>query len=164
MARLSPDIGRAALVAQGHDLRSGEQIVETMTPRFLLFLQKTLVIGILTAIGFGLVPGLDISFAQQVGLALIIVMIWFFVFDEWQEWRDRRQDVWILTDRRLILVNPREEDSVSWLNLTDIEDIRRVLWWSLRIKASDGRVTPMSFVGQPITATRDKILLVRDAA
>lgn len=155
------DIGIKALTDQGFDLHGGEEVLEVFRPRFLSFLQRTLVIGILTTLGFGLVPGLSISFAAQVGLALIIVVVWFFVFDEWQEWRDRGADLWVLTNHRLILVNPREDDSVSWWNLSDIQSVRRVFWWALSVRANDRRATVMSYVG-PLGAVRDRILTARD--
>lgn len=149
--------GIAALADLGFGLHSGEEIEQVFRPNFLSFLQRTLVVGILTTLGFSLVPGLTISFAMQVGLALLVVVVWFFVFDEWQDWRDRRADLWILTNQRLILVNPREEENVSWLNLADIVSVRRVAWWSLRLKARDGRATLISYVG-PTGPVRASIL------
>ena len=149
--------GTAVLADMGCDLRAGERVVELFRPKFISFMQRTLLIGILTTLGFGLVPGLDISFAAQVGLALIVAIVWFFVFDEWQDWRERGRDLWVLTNLRLILINPREEESVSWLNLGDIQSVRLVTWWSVRIKLNNGRVTLMSFVS-PVRQVRDQLL------
>ena len=63
----------------------------------------------------------------------------------------------MLTNLRLILINPREEESVSWLSLGDIQSVRLVTWWSVRIKLSDGRVTLMSFVS-PVRQVREQLL------
>lgn len=155
------DLGITALRDLGFDLHGEEDVIDVFKPRFLSFLQRTLMIGILTTLAFGLLPGLSISFAAQVGLALIIVVVWFFVFDEWQEWRDRGADLWVLTSHRLILINPREEESVSWWNLSDIHAVRRVFWWALRVRARDGRATVMSYVG-PLTQVRDRILSAKE--
>ena len=155
------DIGIKALMDQGFDLHGGEEVLDAFRPNFLSFLQRSLVIGILTTLGFALVPGLSISFAAQVVLALIVVVLWFFVFDEWQEWRDRGADLWILTNHRLFLVNLREDDSVSWWNLSDIQSVRPVFWWSLRIRARDGRATVMSYV-RPDRKLRDRIMNAKD--
>lgn len=157
------DIGLKALRDQGFDLHGGEEVQDVFQTRFLSFMQRSLVIGILTTLGFGLVPGLSISFAMQVGLALMIVVVWFFVFDEWQEWRDRGADVWILTNHRLILINPREDVSASWWNLSDIHSVRRVFWWALRVRARDGRATLMRYVG-PLSDVRARILAAKEGA
>lgn len=155
------DIGLKALADQGLALHGGEELQEVFRPRFISYLQRSLVIGILTTLGFGLVPGLSISFATQVGLALMIVVVWFFVFDEWQEWRDRGADLWILTNHRLILINPSEDVSLSWWNLSDIRSVRRVFWWALRLKARDGRATLMRYVG-PVSDVRARILAAQE--
>lgn len=139
------------------DLRDSEHIVARFRPKLTLFLQRTVVIGILTTIGFGAVPGLNISYPQQVGLALVVVVIWFFVFDEWRDWIDHRRDTWILTNERLIFENPDAEDSPIWWQLSDIQNVRRVFWWSLRIVDHGHRVTPLPYVG-PVTSVRDIIL------
>jgi hypothetical protein len=138
------------------DLRSGEVILQTHRVKFTLFIQRILLIGILTTIGLGFAPYLDITFAQNIGITLIALVVWVFVFDEWTEWFERKRDHWILTNQRLILQNPDESDQEVWLNLADIHNVKGWLWWSLRVTAQDGRVTIMSFVG-PVRAIRNSL-------
>lgn len=161
MLSTGTDSQGAANVDVPFDLRAGERVLKEYRPKFRLFAQRTLLIGIVTTIAFGSIPGLDISYAQQVGLALLVVMAWVFVFDEWQEWRDCRRDLWVLTNHRLVFINPDEDIEQAWLNLGDIRVVSRILWWSLRIKGSDGRATLMPYVG-PVTAVRDDILLAKE--
>ena len=137
-------------------LHTGERVIAEFRPKFTLFLQRSVLLGIATTLGFGLVPGLDITFAQQVALALVIVLLWAFVFDEWREWVDRRKDRWVLTNHRLILLSPDENDGQAWLNLDDIASVKIWMWWALRVAAQDGRVTIMSYVG-PVRRVRRAI-------
>lgn len=128
-------------------LRPTETVVAQYRPKFALFLQKSISLAILTTIGFGFIPGLELSFMQRIGLAIFLVIVFMIVFEEWRGWLDRRSDQWTLTSQRLLLTNTREIEEVSWLNLQDIAQVRVWMWWALRLRGTDGRVTVMQFVG-----------------
>lgn len=136
-------------------LRPTEKVIAQYRPKFALFLQKSIVLAVLTTIGFGFVPGLELSFVQRVGVALFLVAVFIIVFEEWRGWLDRRNDHWLLTNQRLVLTNTQDTDDISWLNLQDIDQVRNWMWWAIRVRGDDGRVTVMQFVGPVRSITKD---------
>lgn len=140
--------------ADGFDLRPGEVVLHEFRPSLRLFVQRSLLLGIFTTLLFGFVPGLDLTFAERVGVALLLVLVWTIVFDDWRDWISHRNDLWVLTNHRLLFSNPDDIDE-AWLNLSDIKAVRPWFWWSIRVLADDGQVTVMSYVGPVGRAVND---------
>ncbi|MGH1464400.1 MAG: hypothetical protein ACRBBQ_03475 [Cognatishimia sp.] len=135
------------------DLSPDERVIAIFQPKLGLFLHRTLLVASMTAVllmGFPKI-GLGIVFALVGGL--ISALFYAFVFGDFEEWRQRRRDRWILTNQRLCFQNPEDDDGVAWINLSDIQTCRRWMWWAVRLTTLDRRVTVLRYVG-PVKAVQ----------
>ncbi|GAA6209498.1 hypothetical protein NBRC116601_27910 [Cognatishimia sp. WU-CL00825] len=140
------------------DLSPDERLVATYQPKLGLFLQRTLWVAFLTAIAFLGIPQLGFGLLLALVGGLIAALFYAFVFGDFEEWRQRRRDRWILTNQRLWFQNPDEDSGQAWINLTDVVRCRRWMWWALRLTTKDGRVTVLRYVG-PVRTIQAKLKL-----
>jgi len=144
------------------DIQPGETVLESWTPAFALFLHKLLAVGLLT--GLILSPfGYQAGFWSWIVGLPIAVLAYMVAFDDFAEWRRRRHDRWILTDRRLVYENPDDSLGHGSVYLNDIVSIRRVMTWALRLKQSSRQTVVMKFLPDP-GAVRARIERARAAA
>ena len=122
-----------------------EVLLKDWRPVFSLFLAKITFVSFLTALFLG-----SVSFSQGIlaGFAAMLLAMAFytFVFDDHLEWFRRRDDVWILTSKRLIFLNPGEDVTLASIYLTDIPKVQRWMWWAVKVKLANGATIMMMFL------------------
>lgn len=119
------------------DLDEGEVLKEVWRPQFRYFCYKVLFVSGLTTILLG--GGANLSLGVT-GLLIWLVSflissaLYAFVFDDIFEWSARREDVWVLTNRRLIFYSPRDDNSPAFVALNQIKQVKTWLFWGLRVR------------------------------
>lgn len=122
-----------------------EVLLMDWRPVFSLFLAKITFVSFLTALFLG-----SVSFSQGIlagFVAMLLAMaLYTFVFDDHLEWFRRRDDVWILTSKRLIFLNSGEDGTLASIHLTDIPKVQRWMWWAVKVKLANGATIMMMFL------------------
>ena len=121
--------------------------VARFTPRLGLYLQRSFLLSLLTLLAFLCFPFLNFSLAERSVVAVTLVLAYAVVFEEWRDWQDNSGLIWLLTNQRLILLKPDEDDAPAWVNLQDIRKVSIWFWWSIRLRQTDGRAVVMAYVG-----------------
>lgn len=118
-------------------LHPDEDLIAVWKPAFALFLRKLVVVSLLTAVVLG---QLIFSFTDLSGIVswaisiLVSAALYAFLFDDLFEWRQRRDDHWVLTNWRLLFVNPTEEAEPNSLSLAECDTASGWMWWSVRMR------------------------------
>ncbi|MFY0618397.1 hypothetical protein [Shimia sp.] len=131
------------------DLQDGENALHLWRPVFRLFLTKLVFVSFVTALFLG--ASLDQAFDGHpaltwIGSMLVSMAFYAFVFDDVFEWRQRRGDLWVLTDRRLIFFNPAEEGSPSSIDLEKIRSVKPWMFWGILVRLRPIDSVTMLFV------------------
>ncbi|WP_299352538.1 hypothetical protein [uncultured Shimia sp.] len=148
------------------DLAPGEIQKEIWRPQFRFFLLKISFVSGLTTVIFGGAGSFALSlsgFLIWVGAFVISAAIYAFVFDDYLEWRARKDDVWILTDRRLIYYNPNDDSSPAFVPLAQVKQVKRWMFWALRVQLYPRDQVMMVFVPER-QLIKDAILKYVDIA
>ncbi|MGR3713461.1 MAG: hypothetical protein ACU0A6_10120 [Shimia sp.] len=126
-----------------HDLPEGirlhpdEQLIAVWRPALPIFLRKLAFVSILTALLLG---GLIDAFTNTPSLlgwglgVLGSAALYAFLFDDVFEWRQRRDDHWVLTNWRILFLNPTDEAEPATMSLSDCGQASSWMWWSVRLR------------------------------
>lgn len=139
----------------------GETVLERWCPSLLVFLSKIAAISLFATLAFAPVV-LWLWSPRELLLLPILVLLYFIVFDDVDEWLRRWPDRWTLTDLRLIRENPKDPNSPATILLNEIRSIRALGWWSLSIDVGTGRSKVIKYVWN-LSGVRKRILSARDA-
>ncbi|SFL11853.1 hypothetical protein [Shimia haliotis] len=118
-------------------LHPDETLIAVWKPAFPVFLRKLAFVSILTALLLG---GLFDAFTDFSGPLVWIVGLvasaafYAFIFDDVFEWRARRDDHWVLTNWRLLFVNPMDQSEPADLSLNNCGQAGVWMWWSVRLR------------------------------
>lgn len=126
-------------------LKSNERLQQEWRPEFRIFLRKLLALGLVTALMLG---GVSYAFGSLLWMLSLPLFMLAFMFDDLREWRLRRADRWLLTNQRLIFINPDEETATMAIDLQQIARIRQWMWWALSLKLSNGQSITLMFLPQ----------------
>ncbi|MEQ9694169.1 hypothetical protein [Shimia sp. SDUM112013] len=141
---MTPD--DASLQAPGAiQYRTGERLLADWRPEFGLFAGKLLLVAGLTLLMFGPLI-VTYSFWAWLVSALGSLVIYVFLFDDHLEWIRRRDDVWLLTDQRLIFANSDAENSPAYIELAEITRIRRWMWWAVHLRLDNGMTVQLKYL------------------
>ncbi len=133
-------------------LLDDEAFLDTYQPDFRTFIQRSLIVGFITAIFFGPVIGVPVEYWLPImGFTTLFSA---FIFDDYQSWLRHRGDLWHLTSLRLIYENERQPELNASVNLADIHATRRTLWKNLRIDLESGQSVMMKYLGKPRAVER----------
>lgn len=139
----------------------GETVLERWRPSLLIFLSKIGAISLFATLALGPVV-LWLWSPRELLLLPILVLLYFVVFDDIDEWLRRWPDRWTLTDMRLIRENPRDPNSPATIMLNEIRSIRALGWWSLSIDVGTRRTKVIKYV-RNLRGVRERILMARNA-
>ncbi|MEP2532085.1 hypothetical protein [Shimia sp.] len=119
------------------DLRPDESVLATWRPQLRYFLYKAAFVSGLTALCLG--SWAEFSFQTAgvlIWLASLVVSALFyaFIFDDFQEWPARRDDVWVLTSQRLVYFNPYEQEFPTDMPLDHILKVQVWMFWGVRVR------------------------------
>lgn len=172
MSDTGADIPLADGAHPSEHLRTGEAAITTFRPSRRAFLYRTLTLSLITGLGFfvvvaGLILWLEttedlITPLLQATPFVIPLFILLFLFEDWTKWRRHRGERWHLTNLRLIYENADRPEADAHMALGEIEGLRRVLWWHLRLDIHNGQSAVMAYMARP-GATRDQITQARAA-
>lgn len=140
-------------------LAPDERLLAEWRPSARVFWRKFVFWGVVSALiffagaaGFGVpLPVFLIGFP-------LCVVAFMFVFGDYQDWLLRRNDRWLLTDRRLIFRNAAGEHGSVDLNRIEQS---RVGLWALTLRLTDRQAVTMPYLPDR-TEVRDCILETRD--
>ncbi|MCV2892914.1 hypothetical protein [Lentibacter sp. XHP0401] len=134
-------------------LLDDEAFLGTYTPDIWTFIQRSLLIGFVTALFFGPIIGLP----PQTWMPIMAFTTIFsaFIFDDYTSWLRHRTDVWHLTSLRLIYENTNAPEQNAAVNLADIHATKRMLYKNLRIDLEIGQSVLMKYLTRPRTVERD---------
>lgn len=133
-------------------LLDDEAFLGTYSPDIWPFIQRSLIIGFITAIFFGPVIGVPPEYWLPImGFTTLFSV---FIFDDYQSWLRHRGDLWHLTSLRLIYENEHAPELNASVNLADIHATRRTLWKNLRIDLESGQSVVMKYLSKPKAVER----------
>ncbi|KPA21105.1 hypothetical protein shim_25700 [Shimia sp. SK013] len=118
-------------------LHPDEHLIALWRPALSVFLRKLAFVSILTA---ACVNPILVSFTEFRGLLawpislLLGAVFYAFVFDDVFEWRQRRDDHWVLTNWRILFVNLSDEAEPATMSLADCDTAKSWMWWSVRLR------------------------------
>jgi len=129
-------------------LKDGEVALQSWRPQLRIFLRKLAFVGGLTSLVFGGVyfPDSALEWALTVLTLPLSAMLYVFLFDDYQEWFKRRNDIWTLTNLRLLYLNTDQSMEPSQFYLSEIKRIKGWMWWTLRVKLVDGRAFRIDYL------------------
>ena len=139
----------------------GETVLERWRPSLLVFLSKVGAISLIATLALSPVV-LWLWSPRELLLLPILVLLYFVVFDDIDDWLRRWPDRWTLTDMRLIRENPRDPNSPATIMLNEIRSIRAHGWWSLSIDVGTRRTKVIKYV-RNLRGVRERILMARNA-
>ena len=142
-------------------LARGERLLAEYRPALRVYARRVSVWATLSATMFFVGAswfGVLSPLAWLLGFPLAM-LAFVFAFGDLQEWRLRRGDRWLLTDRRLIFRNPDEPEGEG-IALNRVAGLR-VGPWGLTLRLSDGTALNMSYLPDR-RGVRDSILEARD--
>ncbi|MFT4962397.1 MAG: hypothetical protein ACI92Z_003494 [Paracoccaceae bacterium] len=125
--------------------KNGEKLLQEWRPQFRIFLRKLYAL----AGGTGLLlAGVSYAYAEPLWMLALPLFVAAFMFDDFREWRQRRHDRWLLTNQRLIFINPDEDTEPMAIDLQQISRIRKWMWWALSLKMTNGQSFTMMLLPQ----------------
>lgn len=136
-------------------LLPNEEVLGVYRPKLILFTHRTLGVAVLTAFLMGTYP-LGLSLIMILFASLGSALAYAFCFGEFDEWLERRRDVWILTDQRVLFQNSDDSAEFYAFEYSDIRKAKGWLWWAVRIVGKNGQVSVMRYVG-PVRQIRNTI-------
>ncbi len=130
-------------------LKPDEIQVAVWKPNFSVFLVKLTFMSSLTALLLGNI--LRLSFNANGVLLwtisfLVSAAVYAFIFDDVFEWRQRRDDRWVLTSQRVIFYNPSDDESPATVPLAAVKKVRRWMFWGVQIKLLPRDAVTMLFL------------------
>ncbi len=134
-------------------LRTDEKLQQEWRPKFQVFLRKLLAIAVLTGILLGAV---SYAYSELLWMLALPFFLAAYMIDDYREWRERRHDRWLLTNQRLMFINPDEEIETLTIGLDQISRIRKTFWWAISIKMANGQTFTMMFLS-PLNEIRTAI-------
>lgn len=130
-------------------LHHGEVLLAEWRPEFRIFARKLITVGVITALvlgGFGGVFGGKQDIFFWVATFPLVMVVYIFVFGDYDEWPRRRDDRWLLTNDRLIFRNISDETQNADVSLHDIVRIRLWMTWALRVRLDNRRAIVLAFL------------------
>jgi len=143
-------------------LRRGEILIAEWRPSLRIFLRKLVFVAFVTAVLLG-AAGYQYGLVFWLAGLPLAMAVYMLIFDDYTEWVRRRGDIWRLTSHRLMLFDTSESDGPASVNLADITDVQRWMWWAIKVKMSNGQTTTMSFLPD-LPQVRSRLMTARDAA
>ena len=134
-------------------LLDDEAFLGTYQPDIWVFVQRSLIIGLLTAVVFGPLIGVPPEFWLPIMAFTTIFSA--FIFDDYTSWLTHRSDIWHLTSLRLIYENNTAPEQNAAVNLADIHATRRKLYKNLRLDLETGQAVLMKYLTTPRAVERD---------
>lgn len=128
-------------------LLDDEAFLGTYQPSLSSFVQRSLIVGLITAVFFG--PVIGIPPVYWLPLMAFTTLFSAFIFDDYTSWLRHRGDLWHLTSLRLIYENELEPEQNAAVNLADIHATHRKLWKNLRIDLETGQSVMMKYLDNP---------------
>lgn len=125
--------------------RPDEKLVQEWRPEFRVFLRKLFALGLITAL---MLAAVSYAFAEPLWMLSLPLFMVAFMFDDFREWRQRRHDRWLLTNHRLIFINPDEDTAEMSIDLQQIAQVRQWMWWAISLKLINGQSTTLMFLPQ----------------
>lgn len=140
--------------------QSDEKLLQEWQPEFRIYVRKMLVLGFVTAVILG---GFCFYYDALIWLLTLplFMIAYIFAFDDFLEWPQRRHDRWLLTDQKLVFINPDEEVDSRAIGLDQISRVRKTFWWALSVKMADGQSFTMMFLS-PMDEIKTAIVSARD--
>ncbi len=137
------------------DLHWDEAVLAEWRPQFRVFLRKLLIVGALTALGLG---GLSFGLDSLITLLSfpLFMLIYIFLFDDYAEWPKRRDELWVLTNQRLLCSNPMGDEPLAWIHLEDIHRVGGWVPWALTVTLDNRQKVVVSFLADRLNV-RDQI-------
>lgn len=145
------------------ELQPGEANLHTWTPQLRYFLYKAAFVSGLTSVCLGGIAqvSLDLSgLVIWISSVVIGVVFYAFLFDDYLEWRARRDDVWVLTSQRLVFYNPKDDGMPVEMPLERILKVGTWMFWGVRVRLIPRDQIMMQFLPDR-PAVRDAISSAR---
>lgn len=138
-------------------LHGGETLVMVWRPTLKLFLQRLLILTFLTTVFLGSVA-LGFGYWKWILATPLLMLFWIVVFDDFDDWREHKGDVWTLTSQRLVLESATANNEFSDVALEDILKVRCFPWWVVTIKRRNRKSFTMLYLenGQDIATQLQK--------
>lgn len=118
-------------------LNAGESLIAVWRPALPVFLRKLATVSVLTALLLGMAFETFTDFrgplAWFIGL-IASAAFYAFIFDDLFEWRLRREDIWVLTNLRLLYHNPSEGGEPASMSLANCGTSAPWMGWSVRLR------------------------------
>lgn len=137
----------SALDQPSTTLLDDEAFLGTFRPSFASFIQRTVIISLITAVIFGPLLGVEPKFWLPIMLLTFVFSA--FIFNDFETWQDNRNTQWHLTSLRLIYENDSNPEHNTAVNLADIHATHRALWKNLRLDLESGQSAMMLFLANP---------------
>lgn len=128
-------------------LREGEAILASWRPQWPLFVQRALILSFVTALVLASLGYLTLW--QWLIAVPVFTLLFLVIFDDLAAWFRHRNEIWWLTNQRLIFEPTDDKDDTTSVDLDRIEWMRPWFWWSLRIGMEGGMSTVMRYVARP---------------
>lgn len=126
-------------------LKSNETMVQQWQPTFRMFLHKLGALALVTGV---LLAAVSIAFSTFLWMLALPFFIAAYVLDDYREWGQRRHDRWMLTNHRLIFLNPDEDSKPMSIDLNQIVRVRRWMSWAVQVKLTGGQTISLMFLPQ----------------
>jgi hypothetical protein len=143
----------------GSELRTDEKLLHEWRPKFQVFLRKLLAIALVTS---ALLGAVCFAYSEPLWMLALPLFLVAYLIDDYREWAERRHDRWLLTNQRLMFVNPDEEIETLSIGLDQISRIRKTFWWALSIKMTSGQTISVMFLS-PLSEVQTAIKSAQDA-
>ena len=134
-------------------LLDDEAFLGTFVPDIWVFVQRSLIIGLITAVFFGPVIGVPAQYWLPIMAFTTVISA--FIFDDYTSWLRHRYDQWHLTSLRLIYENTNAPEQNATVNLADIHATKRTLWKNLRLDFETGQAVMMKYLAKPRAVERE---------
>lgn len=135
-------------------LRTDEKLLHEWRPKFQVFLRKLLAVAIATGI---LLAWVAYAYSEPLWMLALPFFLAAYMIDDLREWRERRHDRWLLTNQRLMFINPDEEIETLTIGLEQISRIRKTMWWAVSVKMANGQTFTMMFLS-PLNEVQTAII------
>lgn len=146
-------------------LKNGEVALQSWRPARHIFMRKLFFVGSVTTFAFGgiQIPSSIFMWFLTLLMFPLSMLLYVIMFDDIREWFERRNDIWTLTNQRLLYLNTSESMEPSEFLLSNIAKIRGWMWWTLRVTLTDGRGFRIDFLPDR-KLVRATIISARDFA
>lgn len=124
-----------------------------------IFTQQFIAVGLFTAFIFdGFRP-----FGSLIDWIVMIpvLLIYGIFFGGFPNWKIRRHDKWLLTNKRLAYFGLADEIDNIFIPLEHIRKISQWFWWGLTVEMFDGKKISMKYLNSPSDIKRE-ILTARE--